>query len=170
MEKGQLVIFIAKYDKIFSIIQKIYSDLKIKRNHLAQEPINMESVESTGYWLHNLYCAYEDLFKLVAQYFENNISVDGAFHKNLLQTMSLQINGIRPALIGDNSVKYLDELRGFRHVFRHAYLYGLDDARVIFLIHRVLNHQEHLMNDLNVFKQKLEDSHQASELSPDQTQ
>jgi len=156
MDKGSLAIFLAKYDKLLSIIQKIYADLRIKIKHLAHEPVNIESIESAGYWMHNLYCAYEDLFKVVARYFENNISSNATFHKNLLQTMSLHIENIRPALIGDNSFKYLDELRGFRHVFRHAYSYGLDDARVIFLVQRVLKHEKTLIDDLERFKKQIQ--------------
>ena len=39
--------------------------------------------------------------------------------------MSLNIEGIRPALISEESFKLLDELRAFRHFFRHAYSYEL---------------------------------------------
>lgn len=31
------------------------------------------------------------------------------------------------------SLRILDELRGFKHVFRHAYSYGLDAERAIML-------------------------------------
>ena len=46
--------------------------------------------------------------------------------------MRTAIEGVRPALISMESYQYLDEIRGFRHVFRHAYSYGLDDERVLF--------------------------------------
>ena len=44
-------------------------------------------------------------------------------------------------------------MRGFRHVFRHAYTLGLDDERVLFLIRRVLAHKETVMHDLGAFRQ-----------------
>jgi len=44
---------------------------------LEKQPAAQESVESAGYWLHNLYSAYEDLFKLVAGFWENSLSLDG---------------------------------------------------------------------------------------------
>lgn len=34
-------------------------------------------VESLAYQLHNLYCAFEDLFELVAERFENNLETGG---------------------------------------------------------------------------------------------
>ena len=45
--------------------------------------------------------------------------------------MRLDIEGIRPRLLSEESFKILDELRGFRHVFRHAYSYELEHERVL---------------------------------------
>lgn len=40
--------------------------------------------------------------------------------------MALEIDGVRPALVNVNDVPLLDELRAFRHVFRHIYQSELD--------------------------------------------
>lgn len=104
--------------------------------------MSSETVESAGYWLHNLYCAFEDLFKQVAGFWENSVRTNGGFHINLL----------KPALPSIESYKYLNELRGFRHVFRYAYSYGLDDERVFFLLRRILSSKESLIRDLEIFR------------------
>ena len=67
--------------------------------------------------------------------------------------MCLDIPGIRPSVIREpETFKNLDELRGFRHVFRHAYSYGLDDERVFFLVNRVLRSKDTLLTDVARFR------------------
>ena len=157
MEKEGLIVFISRFEKTYDIIVDIYKNLDLKIKKLSTKAISVEIVESAGYWMHNLYCAYEDLFQLVATFFENNIHSDGLFHKKLLNTMALKVPGIRPSLISEVSFKYLDELRGFRHVFRHAYSYGLDDERVIFLLRRVIKQKKTILEDLNIFKDNIKE-------------
>lgn len=72
--------------------------------------------------------------------------------------MILHIPGIRPALLSEESFKALDELRAFRHVFRHAYSYGLDDERVIFLLRRVLKQKSVVLDDMEQFKAQIASS------------
>ena len=88
-----------------------------------------EAVDSMGYQLHNLYGAFEQLFEEVARFFENRVD-DGRYHADLLRRMQLDIRGVRPALLSEATACNLDELRRFRHLFRHAYGTELDAARV----------------------------------------
>jgi len=46
----------------------IYAKLEEKLAFLETKDVSSEMVESTGYWLHNFYCAFEDLFKIAANY------------------------------------------------------------------------------------------------------
>ena len=69
--------------------------------------------------------------------------------------MLAKIEGIRPALLSIESYKCLNELRGFRHVFRYAYSYGLDDERVFFLLRRILSRKESLIRDLEIFRRAI---------------
>jgi len=48
--------------------------------------------------------------------------------------------------------RILNELRGFRHVFRHAYSYGLDDERVSALLRKVLGQKDPVIKDLQTFR------------------
>ena len=152
MEETRISIFLADYDLQVDQIKKIYERLGAKHESLTKKHRSPERVESCGYWLHNLYCAYEDLFKIVSAYWENNIGDDGAFHKTLIRRMLLSIEGIRPALLSETSYRHLDEIRGFRHVFRHAYSYGLDDERVLHLLNRVLKEKDNVLGDIQDFR------------------
>lgn len=88
-----------------------------------------EAIDSMGYQLHNLYGAFEQLFEEVARFFENRID-DAAYHADLVRRMQLDIRGVRPALLSGETASRMDELRRFRHLFRHAYATDLDPARV----------------------------------------
>jgi len=149
----KIIIFLSKFQNQIDLIEKIYLKIDQRSSLLAKQQITDFIIESTGYWIHNLYCAYEDLFVITSSFWENNINFDGASHKQLLKMMTIEIEGIRPAMLGEESFKYLDELRGFRHVFRHAYSYGLDDERVIFLLKRILKQKENIFKDINNFIQ-----------------
>jgi hypothetical protein len=44
--------------------------------------------------------------------------------------MVAPLPGLRPAVIGQDTMDRLDEYRGFRHVVRNVYTYNLKPARV----------------------------------------
>ena len=69
--------------------------------------------------------------------------------------MMIEIPGIRPRLLSEESFTYLNELRGFRHVFRHAYGVELDVERIIWLAEKSLKLKDVFLRDLTVFKKKL---------------
>ncbi|BBO88586.1 hypothetical protein [Desulfosarcina ovata] len=155
MEETKIALFLADFDHQVAQINNIYERLEIKSKALSKNKVASETVESAGYWLHNLYCAYEDLFKIVSSFWENNIRDDGSFHQSLIRRMLLNIEGVRPSLLSEKAFTHLDELRSFRHVFRHAYSYGLDDERVIHLINRILNNKNIPLVEIQRFKEKV---------------
>ena len=68
------------------------------------------------------------------------------------QRMLVEIEGVRPALLSNAGYRFLNELRGFRHAFRHAYSYGLDNERVSALMRKILDQKDTVINDLQVFR------------------
>ena len=108
-----------------------------------------------AYKLHNLYSTYEVMFKLIARFFENQIEDISLYHSALISRMRIEIEGVRPSILSDKSYKMLDELRGFRHVFRHAYSYELDAERVIRLSGKTAKLKETFIEDFNEFKKQV---------------
>lgn len=116
---------------------------------------NLEDEKTTvflSYELHNFYSGMEDLFKEVAKIFENYVEDVQKFHMELLKRMKLSIEGIRPNLISETSFKFLNELRKFRHIFRHAYDYELDAERVRELSKLLLDNFPLIKSDLSKFE------------------
>ncbi len=150
--QDKILVFLAEFDYQVRQINGMYTKLEAKISIIEKQTVAVETVESAGYWMHNLYCAFEDLFKMVAGFWENSLSTNGEFHVRLLKRMLLQIEGVRPALLSEEGYRYLNELRGFRHVFRHAYSFGLDDERVSVLLRKILNQKSTVIKDLNNFR------------------
>lgn len=129
MEKERLNILKAKVDSQASEIEKIYGLIGERSKGKAAADL-----EGLAFWLHNLYCAFEDIFKVIAEAFENNVDSRERCHSVLLKRMTIEIPEVRPALLSKDAFKLLDNLRSFRHLIRHAYMYDLD-ARKVGLVH-----------------------------------
>jgi uncharacterized protein YutE (UPF0331/DUF86 family) len=152
MEKERLAILQGELKKQYAEIDKIYS--KIDRK--AKEDLSDDNIlESLGYQLHNLYCAYEDLFKVIADFFENNIEEGLSYHRELLWRMSISIEGIRPSLVSEESYQLLSDLRAFRHFFRHAYSYELDPDKLKLVLKKAIKLKSNFKPDLDTFLDKL---------------
>lgn len=151
MEKAKLAILEAEMNKQRQEIDKIYLKIDERRTVLNNE----SRIESLAYQLHNLYCAYEDLFKTVANAFENNIEEGLTWHKELLRRMSISIKGIRPNFISEESLSLLSELRAFRHFFRHAYSYELDADKLKIVLEKALKLKGEFKEDLDNFMKGL---------------
>jgi hypothetical protein len=109
-------------------VDRVFTLLMQRSEGLASE--NLEQLESAAYQLHNLYGAVEGLLKVVAAYFENNISDSSRWHSLLLQRMTQPVQGVRPAVLSPQNYEALNALRAFRHFFRHAYGVPIDFAQL----------------------------------------
>lgn len=128
MDPVRLKVLEAEVKAQWSNIRQVYTDLEDRAGQMRPESPAL--IESTAYQLHNLYNAIEDLFKIIAGAFENSVTDLSQWHTELLRRMTLDISGVRPALLSQESADLLNELRAFRRFFRHVYSQSLDLARV----------------------------------------
>lgn len=75
--------------------------------------------------LHSYYTALESFIERALGCFEGRLPSSEASHSALLRAALRPIEGIRPAILRGESRGGLDELRRFRHFFRHAYALDL---------------------------------------------
>lgn len=99
----------------------------------ADHPLDWAAL---GYTLHAVYTSMENYFLRIAKAFENDLPGE-SWHRELLDRMQLEIPGVRPALLDRESVRVIDELRAFRHVFRTLYDERLDAERLALLQKRM---------------------------------
>ena len=87
-------------------------------------------VDGVALNLHGFYSGLERLFELVATVVDNNKPQGDEWHKELLEQMSKEIPGVRPAVISEEVRRRLDEYRRFRHLIRNVYTFKLDPPKV----------------------------------------
>ena len=133
-----------------SQIAKIYQRLAA-----YETPLDEDKTIVVGYYLHNLYTAFEHICLVVAEAFENQISDRSQWHSLLLRRMTLDIEGMRPRLFRDETYRYIDELRRFRHVFRSAYSITLDPQRMEMILALALELRSLYQEDMRKFREFL---------------
>jgi len=119
------------------------------------DPESFTELAGAAYLLHNIYNALENSFEQISRSFENHVNDASKWHKELLSKMFLDIPGIRPAVFVQNHRGILNELRGFRHVFRHSYDFEIDPQKLQIVIGDFLAQQEALVRALGTFKDRL---------------
>lgn len=97
--------------------------------------IDLDNVEAAGFSqaalaLHHAYSAVESILERVARQVEGSVPIGSDWHKSLLDAAALELEGIRPPLLGRDTVRALHELRAFRHFLRHAYSVELEPAEL----------------------------------------
>ncbi len=150
MEEERLSLLKASIEAQRREIERIFAKIEERRHGKS-----VAELESLAYQLHNLYCAFEDLFRIVADFFENRIDDRARYHRELLWRMKVSIEGVRPALLSEESYRLLDSLRAFRHFFRHAYSYELDPRKVALVVEDALKLRELYQRDIDYFLEQL---------------
>ena len=100
---------------------------KAKTRLLEKHPGHLEAC---AYEAARLYNVLEKMLERICEEFENHFEKRGDYHEKLIQRLTLNLEGIRPAFIPQNRVQSVRELKGFRHVTRHAYDLVLKEERL----------------------------------------
>lgn len=147
--REKLAILKSEIDRDHKKIHKIFQRFEKSYNEFNSSNEYSKLVES-AFYVSQLYGGLENIFKNVAKTFENDIE-QTYWHKSLLERISLDIQDIRPALISEKNFECLNELRAFRHFFRHAYGVDIDKEKFKIVAARVLQTKDLLEKDLEQF-------------------
>ena len=148
--KERIAILLGFLDNQIDAINSIFDKME------ALKPLDDSQIVHSAYLMHNLYNAWEDMFKEISVCFENDVERSSGFHKNILLRMKISVPGIRPQVLSEASYELLNELLGFRHVFRHAYNYNLDPERLQQLREKMLNGRGQIEKDIDIFRKHLD--------------
>ena len=149
MDKQKLILLQTDINAQLQLIKAIDGKLAVRAEGV--NPDDVIRLESIAYQIHNLYSATEDLLKIVAACFENNIADTRQWHTALLNRMTVPILGIRPAFISSEICALLNGLRGFRHFFRHAYGTNIDYEQLKINLDRARKIYSNLEKDIEIF-------------------
>ena len=100
--------------------------------------------------LENYYTCLETIFVRISQHFENRLGSD-RWHRDLLEKMTLEIEGVRVAAVSEAAFPPLLQLLQFRH-FKHYYFeLEYDWDRLDFLVGKLRQAQPLVTRDLQRF-------------------
>lgn len=151
MDRKEIYLLKSDLAERYKTIDRIYKIILERQNTFKN---TVEGVEGIAYHLHSLYGSYEQLFEVVAHFFENQIGGD-RYHANLLRRMATEIEGIRPALISEPIRNLLHELQGFYHFFRHAYGEELDVEKIERVLQIAIQLKKPFYQEMENFIKKL---------------
>lgn len=109
------------------------------------------SLRIIGSILHDYYTAIEKILRIIARDIDCSVPTGEQWHKELLDQMTLEIPGVRPALLSGATVRELDELRAFRHVFRNIYGFSLAPDKIRALLESLPAVAADFKKDLRMF-------------------
>ena len=104
--------------------------------------------------LDNYYTCTETVLLRISQHFENRLSAD-RWHRDLLERMNLEIEGVRAAVVSDAALAPLLELLRFRHFKRYYFEMEYDWDRMDFLITKLRQAHPLVQRDLERFEEFL---------------
>ena len=94
-------------------------------------------LDSVALNLHGFYSGLERIFEKIAVSVDGSVPEGANWHQELLNQMSMEITGIRPAVISLDLKEKLEEYCGFRHVVRNVYTYHLSPQKIKPLVDKV---------------------------------
>ena len=105
---------------------------------------------------HGYYTHLERVFERIARDL-NSAPLDGPdWHRRLLESMTLERPGVRPAVVPSDLEAPLDELLRFRHLFRNLYVLDLEGERIVAILARIANAHPSVRKALDDFRTFLE--------------
>lgn len=115
----------ADIDRLNTLESK-YKLVKAKLERITPDEFDLAAL---GFTISNLYGIMESYLTRIAKCFENQIDT-ASWHRDLLRRMAIRVPDIRPAVLTPEQAYAVDQLRSFRHVFRHMYQQDLDPERL----------------------------------------
>lgn len=106
------------------------------------------TLAQTAVALHHAYGAVESALSRAARTIDGGLPEGADWHQALLESMTLDIESVRPAVLSAESVALLRPLLAFRHFFRHAYAASWDAERLMKLRDDALRARTPLRTDL----------------------
>jgi hypothetical protein len=155
----------ARVEEELSNINRLETALKklalfpaIKTDSINGLPLNDEiSCRVIGSYLHDYYCGLEKIFMHVAKSFGQSLPTGNQWHKELIEEMTLSIPGVRTALLSKKALVKIDELRGFRHVFRNAYGFSIDPVREQVLLNNLPGISNSINKEIKLFFKQMDE-------------
>ncbi|MEP9411511.1 MAG: hypothetical protein HRF42_08910 [Candidatus Brocadia sp.] len=127
-----------KYEDLKSDVKHELQNLEKLMDELKFTNIghDISSRRIVGSILHDSYNCCERIFRLIVGEINGAIPVGFEWHRQLLNKVTHEVEGLRPPVISEQMASDLEEYLEFRHVFRNIYGFELLGDRIIRLKER----------------------------------
>ena len=143
----------SSFPRMKAFIRKEIKRLDKLMKEAEGTPFSASHPRHIGSLLHDFYTGIERVFEKIAINLDGGIPGGESWHRDLLDSMSLELEGIRPPLIGENMHRRLGEYLRFRHLFRSLYGFELDKKRM----RTLYEDMEHVYRDFKKQESDFED-------------
>jgi len=133
------------------------------KNRLSAGQDQDAYINSVALNLHSFYSGLERMFELIAVEIDGGKLSGGDWHVELLRQMTLDLPGIRPAVMSKPSAEQLDELRRFRHRVRNIYAATLAPQRMSAVVETLPELWRDVRQQLEAFAAYLDEMSRADE-------
>ena len=124
LASGDLRLLLAEIATARPLFAQLAAEIEsVRQRHPTVIP--REALALIAVDLHSYYTKLEALLERFLVSFEGQAPRGESGHAGLLRVAALAIPGVRPPIFSDQTREVLDELRKFRHFFRHAYALDL---------------------------------------------
>lgn len=146
---------LSELDQVVERIGQIWSFRQ--HEELLTEPDYVDYlVDAVALNLHGVYAGIERVLELIADTVDQAKPSGSMWHRDLLQQMTAEIAGVRPAVLSLGVRNSLDRYRGFRHVVRNIYAFSLDAEQVELLVEHLPSVYQQVRAELKQFANFLE--------------
>ena len=117
-------------DSDLADLDRIVSEIKNLRQDIGSAEPSFRDRAAFGALLHSFYNGIENILKRISEEVDRGAPVGDSWHKALLKRMEIEVKGIRPAVLQQETVRCIKPYLGFRHFFRHSYTFEIDWAKL----------------------------------------
>lgn len=118
----------------------------------AADPLPAERPSALALGLDRTYTSLESVLERIARTLEGGLPEGPDWHRSLLGNASLNIDKVRPSILGAEAQVAADELRRLRHFLRHAYAATLEWERLRLVATSWLAAESRVQADLDAFE------------------
>ena len=152
---AEIIVIAKRIQKEISELYKI-KDLVLRR---WQKTLRDEDyLGSVAFDLQSFYQGVERVFEIIAKSIDRSVPDGDKWHKLLLEQMTNEIPGIRPAVISMETREALDHFRMFRHLAHNIYSFNLVPERIKGLVEGLPGAVDLVCQDFSLFSDFLEQS------------
>jgi hypothetical protein len=109
------------------VVERVERAAQARGQRTAEQDLFLDSMALN---LHDFYSGLERIFTHVASGVDQSVPTGPDWHRELLRQMTVDVPGIRPAVISVDVSNAVDVFLRFRHVVRHVYAFELDPERI----------------------------------------